>query len=352
MLKLTHYIAKTILSSTLIICISLISIFFIVTFLTQTNDIGSGKYGAFDALIYVLLQVPSNIYLIMPMSALLGCLMGLGILAGHSELIVMRSIGCSTFQIGKGVLLASVIISIFSLIIGGYIAPKASRIADLNKALLKDGNQSVLSDGSEQLWLKEGNNFIQFDKSPKTGEVNNISIFTIKNGNLFSISSAKNSAYKNSQWKLYNVKNIIIKKSNIQSTLHKEQIWNSLLPPQLVKVIGSDPKYLTLFSLIQYSIYTENSENINLQIWNIILQPIMIAILMMMAVPFSFGSMRSSTLAIKLVIGLGLGFIFYIVDQFFGPVTIVYNLPAFLGAFIPCLIFFFILILLFIKMRE
>ena len=356
MLRLTTYVAKTVLSATLIVCLSLMAIFFIITFLAQTATIGTGNYTALQAFLYVLLQIPSNLYLIMPMSALLGCLMGLGVLANNSELIVMRSIGYSIFQVGKGVILAGAILSIISLIIGGYIAPKSTSLAEFNKAFATDGKQAVLSNQSQQLWLKEGNNFIQLHKNRHTGHITDITKYTITNGNLSNISHAKQALYINSKWKMLNINNLKINKSNITKTTNKTQEWDSLLPPNLIQVISSNPQYLTIFSLIQYVYYsnnkTQNTQSIKLTIWNLLLQPLMIIILMLMAVPFCFGPMRSTAMGLKLVIGLGLGFIFYILDQFFTTITLVYNLPPFIGAITPCLIFLMILIFLFIKMRE
>jgi lipopolysaccharide export system permease protein len=46
------------------------------------------------------------------------------------------------------------------------------------------------------------------------------------------------------------------------------------------------------------------------------------------------------------------GFSFYIINQTFGPFSLVYNLSAFWGAAIPSIIFVVILGFLFWKMRE
>jgi lipopolysaccharide export system permease protein len=73
---------------------------------------------------------------------------------------------------------------------------------------------------------------------------------------------------------------------------------------------------------------------------------------MLIAVPFSLGSMRSSALGYKFIIGMLFGFSFYIINQTFGPFSLVYNLSAFWGAAIPSIIFVVILGFLFWKMRE
>ena len=62
---------------------------------TYLGELGSLKegYGAWDALKYVLWGAPNYLYEILPISALIGAVLGLGALASNSELIVMRSVG-------------------------------------------------------------------------------------------------------------------------------------------------------------------------------------------------------------------------------------------------------------------
>ena len=52
-----------------------------------------------DVLVFVLTKLPSTIYEYIPFSALIGCLYGLGLLAGNSEVTVMRASGVSLLRI-------------------------------------------------------------------------------------------------------------------------------------------------------------------------------------------------------------------------------------------------------------
>ena len=58
--KITRYVALTILSTTLLICSGLISIFILFTFLAESADVGKGTYSLLDAFIYVLLHNPHD----------------------------------------------------------------------------------------------------------------------------------------------------------------------------------------------------------------------------------------------------------------------------------------------------
>ena len=70
-----------------------------ILFVDQLDDLGKVDYGIVQAAFFVLLQMPYQVYLFFPMASLLGCLIGLGVMANHSELIVMRAAGMSIGQI-------------------------------------------------------------------------------------------------------------------------------------------------------------------------------------------------------------------------------------------------------------
>jgi lipopolysaccharide export system permease protein len=61
--------------------------------------------------------------------------------------------------------------------------------------------------------------------------------------------------------------------------------------------------------------------------------------MMILAIPFIFGPLRSSTMGSKLLAGATLGFSFHIINRIFGPVSQVFQLPVEIAAFGPTLLF-------------
>src|SRR6478735_8570381 len=92
---LERYIAKTVLASIGLVTLMLVGLQIFILFVNQLDDLGKVDYGLAQASVFVLLQMPYQVYLFFPMASLLGCLVGLGVLANHSELIVMRAVGLS-----------------------------------------------------------------------------------------------------------------------------------------------------------------------------------------------------------------------------------------------------------------
>ncbi len=53
--------------------------------------------------------------------------------------------------------------------------------------------------------------------------------------------------------------------------------------------------------------------------------------MMLMALSFIFGPLRSVSMGVRVVTGISFGFLFYVLDQIFGPLSLVYGLPPILA---------------------
>lgn len=85
---------------------------------------------------------------------------------------------------------------------------------------------------------------------------------------------------------------------------------------------GSDA--LSISGLHNYVKYLKSSGQIRryqLNMWSKIFQPLSVAVMMLMALSFIFGPLRSVPMGVRVVTGISFGFIFYVLDQIFGPLT-------------------------------
>ncbi|HKY70098.1 MAG TPA: LptF/LptG family permease, partial [Gammaproteobacteria bacterium] len=101
MKQITRYIGFTITRSTLLCMALLLGVESIFILVNEIRYVGTGDYTIGRAFLFYLCSVPQNIYLMFPMSALVGTLMGLGVLASRSELIVLQAAGLSLANITK-----------------------------------------------------------------------------------------------------------------------------------------------------------------------------------------------------------------------------------------------------------
>lgn len=64
--------------------------------------------------------------------------------------------------------------------------------------------------------------------------------------------------------------------------------------------------------------------------------------MMMLALSFIFGPLRSVTAGARIVTGICFGFLFYVVNEIFGPLSLVYNVTPLAGALMPSVLFLLI----------
>ena len=103
MRKLDRYIGLNVMGAILIVLVVVIFLNGLFAFLDELSSMRA-NYQLPQVLKYLLLTTPKRIYEVIPMAALIGCLAGLGSMAGHSELLVMRAAGVSLSRIGLAVM--------------------------------------------------------------------------------------------------------------------------------------------------------------------------------------------------------------------------------------------------------
>ena len=122
MSKLVRYIGRSVLVSILAVLGVILGLALLFAYIDQLGDFDD-NYGALQALTYVLLAGPRRAYELLPMAALIGCLIGLGSLASSSELIIMRAAGVSLARIVWAVMKPMLLIMLAGVLIGEYVAP-------------------------------------------------------------------------------------------------------------------------------------------------------------------------------------------------------------------------------------
>lgn len=341
MWKLHRYIALTVLTSMAIVAFVMCGLYVIFTFVAEIGNVGQGTYGVLQAMEFVLLSMPDNIGMVLPIVGLLGSLMGLGLLAGHSELIAMRAAGVSIRKIAQGVVYASVLMGLLAFAIASYVGPQLMQYALLKRAVEMQG-QAVLVN-AHSTWLKQGNDFIFVGSIQNDGTLHDIQRYEINDGQLVGVVSADSAHFEGKDWVLQNVQTIHLSPTKITHSSSAQIIWTNLVTPQLLQVLVTQSSNLTLTSLWDYIQYRKANglslEQYQANFWQTFFAPLSVVILSLLAVPFVFGPLRSAHAGFRLIAGVTVGFVFFIINQFFGPFTAVYHFPAFLGAALPSLIF-------------
>ncbi|NNS06936.1 LPS export ABC transporter permease LptG [Erwinia sp. JH02] len=354
---LDKYIGKTIFNTIMATLFMLVSLSGIIKFVDQLRKTGQGEYTALGAGLYTLLSVPKDIEIFFPMAALLGALLGLGTLAQRSELVVMQASGFTRMQIAASVMKTAIPLVLLTMAIGEFVAPQGEQMARNYRAQQLVGG-SLLSTQSG-LWAKDGDNFIFIERIRGDNQLAGISIYSFnKERRLQTVRYAASAQYSAEKklWELAQVdQSDLTDPQQVKGTQTLSGEWKTTLTPDKLGVVALDPTALSITGLYNYTKYLKQSGQVSgryeLNMWSKIFQPLSVAVMMLMALSFIFGPLRSVSMGMRVVTGISFGFLFYVLDQIFGPLSLVYNIPPLLGALLPSAAFFAISVFMLLKRR-
>ncbi len=352
---LERYIGRTILSSIMLTLFLLVGLSAIIKFVEEFRDVGIGKYDALTAAYYTLLTIPRDVETFFPIAALLGSLMGLGGLASRSELVVMQASGFSRFKIGLAVMKTALPLVIFTMVIGEWGVPQTEQFARNMRSIAQSGGSMLATTGG--FWAKDGNEFIYIRRINNEKDLHNVMIYEFEGRELKSILKADRAVYSDKGWTLQKVQKSTINQENIVQAKEADQPWQTSLTPSKLGVVSLKPESLSISGLADYVGFLKETgqdpKRFEITFWRKVFQPISMAVMMLLALSFIFGPLRSSTMGAKIVIGIIAGFAFYVSDIVFGNISLVFsNVPVALGALLPSLLCLSIVWWLLSKKRD
>lgn len=339
---LDKYIAKTVLLSIGLVTLMLAGLQIFILFVNQLDNLGKGDYDIIQAAWFVCLQMPYQVYLFFPMASLLGCLIGLGVLANNHELIVMRASGMSIMQVTQAVLKAAMLLIVLVTVLSETILPKMVGFANDKRTEAISGGQTLRT--AKGVWIRHQNDFIHIGSIASSTVLEAVLQFHFDKQHhlLFTRKMAK-IKYTQGLWVAENVMQTKLYQDHTQVEHRKKLVWEIPLQPTILNISGSEPDEMTLQALYRYIRIQQKSHQIvmsyKLSFWQRIIQPITTVVMMMLAIPFIFGPLRSSAMGAKLLTGATVGFGFHMINRFLGSMSQVYQLPPELAAFLPTCLF-------------
>ena len=352
---LDRYIGKTIFNTIMMTLFMLVSLSGVIKFVDQLKRTGEGSYSATGAGMYTLLSMPKDVQIFFPMAALLGALLGLGMLAQRSVLVVMQASGFTRMQVALSVMKTAIPLVLLTMAIGEWVAPQGEQMARNYRAQMMYGG-SLLST-QQGLWAKDGNNFVYIERVKGDNELGGISIYSFNDQRRLQTVRYAATATFNPETRVWQLSQVdesnLTNDKQITGTQTVTGTWKTKLTPDKLGVVALDPDALSISGLREYVRYLKSSgqdaSRYQLNMWSKIFQPLSVAVMMLMALSFIFGPLRSVPMGVRVVTGISFGFLFYVLDQIFGPLSLVYNIPPIMGALLPSASFFLISLWLLIR---
>ncbi|MDG2915215.1 LPS export ABC transporter permease LptG [Bisgaard Taxon 10/6] len=341
---LERYIGKSILGTIFATLLTLVGLSAIIKFVEQFRSVGKGTYDSLQAVVFTVLTIPKDVETFFPMAALLGALIALGNLASRSELIVMQSAGFSRLKIGIAVMKTAIPLVLITMVIGEWGIPQTEQYArDMRAKAISGGS---LMSVKNSVWAKDGNDFIFVRQVREDANLKDVYIYHFDNRQLQRLSHANSATYENGKWQLQQLNVSDIKPDQISTKNYISQEWQTSLTPDKLGIVSLRPTSLSISGLSEYIAFLhqtgQDSKKFELTYWRKLFQPISVGVMMMLALSFIFGPLRSVTAGARIVTGICFGFLFYVINEIFGPLSLVYNVAPIAGALMPSVLFLII----------
>ncbi len=173
---LDRYIARTLLSAVALVMAVLAVLGALFVFIGEQGDVGVGHYGMLDALAYAAMSVPQFALESFPAGALVGALLGVGVLARSHELTVMRASGMSKLRLAAAAMISAGLLIGVALLMGEFLAQPLGQLADEQKAFAKYSNISFAGAGA---WIRDGDTILNVQGRSSVAQFGGMLIFDL-----------------------------------------------------------------------------------------------------------------------------------------------------------------------------
>ena len=120
------------------------------------------------------------------------------------------------------------------------------------------------------------------------------------------------------------------------------QAWRTTLDPEMLEVVQLDPEAQSIWGLYQYVDYLQQNGlaagKYEMALWSKLVTPLVTLVMMLLAVPFVMGSLRSVGIGQRILIGTLIGLGFHLLNQMSNYIGLVYEFNALLSATLPSLL--------------
>lgn len=340
---LTRHVAKEVLIATLFVLVALVALIAFFDLVSQARNIGN-RYSISMALFLTMLKLPSRLYEVMPIAALLGAVYTMSRLAANSEFTIMRVAGLSPFRLAGMMTVPALILIAMTYCLGEWLTPAADMMRnDMDNILF---NRKLSARGySSGVWVKDnvkeqqnaGQATVRFVNVHNliAGEHSRTGAWRVfefdKDGSLIRVLHAPEASYISGRgWHLKDAKVETLPKITHDETPMVEKssarkdvdlMLPSEMRPEILGVLTIKPERMGISDLWQYIAHLketkQTSDRYQVALWSKVFYPLAIFVMLAVAMPFAYLNTRSGGVSIKIFAGLMIGISFYALNNIF-----------------------------------
>lgn len=338
---LSQYLMRTILSSTALVLVVLLALAGLFDFIAELDDT-QGGYQTPQVILFAALRLPNLAFAMLPVATLIGALLGLGALAGNSEIIVMRSAGLSVKRLSGMVALSGLVLLIVTGLIGEFIGPPLDLYARnmRQEARYEKGDARL----GNETWVKDGPVYLHLERVNAEFEFGSIYLFRFNDDDeLAAIARAENSGIdEDDNWILEDMRETRFNDGGVQVVESSVAVESFEVNAELLGSSLAKPLTLSARGLLVYIDYLKrnnlDSDQYESELWYRASRTLAVLIMPVLALAFVFGSVRTGGAGSRLMLGVIVGLAYYLGSEMLANSGQVFNLNPALVNWLPTLL--------------
>jgi len=343
--SLTVYLSRLFITRILAVLVMLVLVLQMLDLLGESGEIlahpGNGEA---ELLTYVSLRVPQLVARFLPYSVLLATLFTLVTLNQNSEVIAMKAAGLSAHQILAPLVLSALVVSVASFTFNERVVTRATATL---KAWQDADYGSVPKDSGvrSNVYLRDGGNILL--ASTLTGRGSGMVMSGVTwyrrdaSGMIVEEIHSPRATYADPGWRLESPVRFDVKSTQSQKlrplTVAKE------LTPSRVTISSVDPEAQSIIeltgSISALKAAGRRTSELEGAWWHKISGPLSAVLMPLLGAIAGFGLARSGQLLVRGIIGMALGFAYFVLDNAALAMGNFGGYPPFVAAWAPFLLF-------------
>jgi lipopolysaccharide export system permease protein len=325
-----RYISTNFLGGCIPVLLLLLSLFSFLALSEELEDVGDGSYELLDALMVVVYRLPALTVDLLPVTVLLGGLLGLGALANNLELIALRAAAVSPLRISRPIIGLSLALIGVVLLLQNLVIPHAEYNASQLRAKTLIEQDRVgfeddsASDENNEFWTRNAGQFIRFGHVRPDRSLAGVEIYQFDpDGTLERMLQTPTAELlHDNTWLLYEVQDTRMEESHSQTQFEDTLFWEALLSENQTRTLITPASSLAPIDLWRSIARLEknnmNSESQRIIFWTQVSIPVGVLGMALLALPFLVGSTRSVSVGQRIALGGLIGITYYLVQQISG----------------------------------
>ena len=353
-LILDEYVLREFVLTFVMVLVTFVMLMLVFTFFELLSDIIRNKTPLVTVGAYLINLTPSMIYLITPLSVLIGVLVVFGVLTRSSELTAMKATGISLYRITVPVLAIAAILSVSLFMFDELYLPQANRRQEALRNVIK-GKPAETFEHPGRKWMfgqqqpgQPSRIFYYEYFDPDIDTFGNITIFEFEPG---SFNLEKRIFASTAHWEP-NLNNWVFE-DGWERTFHGDEVASyrpfavSTFPeiheqPTYFKKEVRQSSEMSFSELARY-IHDLRQSGLNtvplrVQLNHKLAYPLITLVMGILAIPFALSMGKRGSLS-GIAVAIGVAIAYFVVSGFFEAMGNVSWLPAFLAAWSPDFLF-------------